>query len=204
MENKKKLKHLENKDRKGFFIGELLPSMEREQKQRVRSLLFNNKTSVANKVEMSTFKGGLKIQNEVYKQKVREPECSEILGLDEKEMNQVLDIKLSRGETIEQENNSFIGFCKDAQDYGTIRKSYMHLKLMYPRANHIMCAYNIPGNQPFYNKDYCDGGDHGVAKHILKMMEENNITSKAIFVLRVNKSNTKIGPARINCAIKAA
>ena len=95
--------------------------MEREQKQRERSLLFNNKTSVANKVEMSTFKGGLKIQNEVYKQKVREPECSEILGLDEKEMNQVLDIKLSKGETIEQENNSFVGFCKDAQDYGTIR-----------------------------------------------------------------------------------
>ena len=80
----------------------------------------------------------------------------------------------------------------------------MHLKLMLPEATHIMCAYDIPGKESHYVHDYCDGGDYGVAKHILRLLINNKISSRAIFVVRFSKNGVKLGSKRIEYAVKAA
>ena len=153
---------------------------------------------------MSFFRGGLKIQNEVYSKKVREPSYAEILQLPEEQLSQIMDLKIATGEAIEQDENVFVGFSKAVNNYQDIRKLYMHLKLKLPKADHIMCAYNIPSDEQYYNKDHCDDGKFGISRHTLNMLNQNKIPSRVVFVARYSKGKKKIGQNRVDMALRAA
>ena len=182
----------------------MLPASEKEKRSRQREITSKNKRSTAHKVEMSFFKGALMIQNQSYKQKVQEPDYQSILQLSSEDIERILSSRVQQGELVHKEGNNFLGFSKCISTYQEIRETYINLKLRFPQASHIMCAYNIPGVDTYYSQDYCDGGDFGVGKHILQMMTKSGISSRAIFVARFSGHSRKIGEARITGAVQAA
>ena len=48
----------------------------------------------------------------------------------------------------------------------------MKMRLLYPEANHIICAYRIPGLERFYCEDYCDDGEISGGAELLRWMTE--------------------------------
>ena len=152
---------------------------------------------------MSFIKSGLKINGEVYKPKISVPTLKDLLTLSQQELQEILDMKVSKGPIIKQNGNSFQAFSICTQSYDHIRKAYMHLKLYYPEAQHIICAYNIPGLQTHYTHGSCDDGEHYTGEKILKSMELNSITSRALFITRYT-DGTKLRPKRFELIINAA
>ena len=204
LENKKKLKDIVNRQGKGYFINDFLLIEQNERTRKQSKIFSDNKSSVASKVEMSFFKGQLRIQNEPYSPKIKEPQMSEILNATAEEIDEIQNQKISNGQRMEMDGNHFIGFSKAVNSYEQIRKLYKHLKLAYPLANHLMCAFDVPGIEEYYSKDFCDGGDHGMAKHLLALLTANGITNRVVFVARFAGSNRKLGNARIDLILKAA
>ena len=79
----------------------------------------------------------------------------------------------------------------------------LKMKCLFTSASHIICVYRIPGIQKHICEDYQDDRDHGCGRSILNWMKENEITCRAIFIVR--KSNgLKIGARRFQLYSEAA
>ena len=200
----KNLKDVKNRDGNGYYISEHLPKELSETKRRERDILRNNKLTAAHKVEISFFKGGLKIANETYRKKVTSPDPADILKLTEQDVECVLNIKLNRGEhVVTKDCTSFQAMTVSVQSHAEIRDAYMKMKLIYLRANHIICAYSIPGVDTYYSQDYCDDGEISAGRLLLKLLTDNNLTSKAIFAFCF-AGKAKLGVQWFSSIVQAA
>ena len=117
MENKKKRKDIENKDGKQYYINDLLQAETSERRRKERAIYNRDKNTVAHKVEMSFFKGGLQIQNEQYKPKVKEPQIQDVLVMTSEEVDAILALKIAMGEKVHFQGDTFVGFSKPVNDY---------------------------------------------------------------------------------------
>ena len=203
LNNKAKLKNVFNSHGKQIYINDLQTPEIMDKRRREREIYNDNKANTASTIEMSFFRGGLKIQNETYRKKVMAPTPEEILKMTNEELSQTLAMKIKQGRPVVEMGNKFIAHSCIVQNHQQIRMAYTHMKLMYPEANHLINSYYIPGVAKHYNQDYWDDGDYGMGKHVLNLMVENNITSRAIFVARYS-STTKMGPKRFDAIRRAA
>ena len=199
----KLLKDYRNRDGKKYFICSQEPAELGEIKRRERDIYNRNKLSTAQKVEMSFFKGGLKIANETYRKKVKAPEPSDILQLSTLEIDQILQIKLTKGTRITASDSSFEGYTICAQLHSEIRNAYMKLKLICPQASSIVCAYIIPGMEVYNTQDFWDDGEVAAGRTLLQAMKDSNISSRAIFVARY-MGKEKLGQNRFAKFLEAA
>ena len=158
---------------------------------------------MANRDEMSFFKGGLKIQNQQYKPKVTVPKPGDLLSLTEEELDEIFKIKTLQGTKVAAEGNVMIGFTIPANSYQQINAAYLKLKLKYPQAKHIVCVYQIPGAESYYNNNYCDDSNTGIGRRVLDLMSRNGITSRALFIARYS-DGTKLGSKRFPMYLDAA
>ena len=205
LSNKKKLKKMSEEGNQ-IYINDLQTPEITEKKRREREIFQDNNMNTVNKIEMSFFKGGLKIQNEPYKKKIMAPTPEEILKMTTEELNQTLSLRIKQGPIVNVQGNKFVAYSYEAQNHQQIRSAYAHMKLMYPEANHIILGYNIPGTLKHYSQDFFDDGDFGMGKHVLNLLVGNNIQCRAMFVTRYSAS-TKLGPKRfeaIRQAVKQA
>ena len=203
LKNKSKLKDIVNNEGKGYYINEFLTPEENEKRTHERQIFQKNRRSTANKVEMSFFKGGLKIQNEKFKKKVTTPEPVNFLTLTEEELDQIMKIKTPQGQRVVADGNAMIGFSCPVSTHAEINQAHTKVKLKYPQAKHIVCTYQIPGTEPYYNANYCDDGDIGIGRRILDLMDRNKITSRVNFVARYS-DGTKLGGKRFQMYLDAA
>ena len=144
---------------------------------------------------MAFVKGGLKIQNERYRPKVTPPDAAKILQTMTDGMDRIFGMKLARGQIIQEKGNRFIGFTTVCNKHETINEAYVKLKLDFPDAQHIVCAYSIPGTEPYYCDDYCNDGEHGHGAALLRIIQRAKIQCRAIFVVRYSGSE-KLGTPR--------
>ena len=79
----------------------------------------------------------------------------------------------------------------------------MNLKLYFPEAQNIICAFNLPGSLKHYTQDYCDDKENYAGSKLLHMLKMNNVTSRVVFVVRYS-NGTKLGPKRFEYILKAA
>ena len=203
MKEKSKLKDVLNEDGEPYYINDNIDPKTTETRTRYRQIVQANKRNTANQVEMSFFKGGLKIQNQVYKNKVRVPQPADFLNLSMEEFDAVMAIKTPQGRRIVEGKNVMLGFSTPAQTHAEINRAYIKLKLKFPQAASITCSYQIPGIEKYYCSDYCDDGEYGAARKILEQMVKSKITSRAIFVVRYS-DGSKLGPRRFPMYIEAA
>ena len=110
--------------------------------------------------------------------------------------------KVNRGPTYEKDGNTFIGYVVDAKEPEGVQEAYAKVKLNHAEANHVVCAYMLPGENKLELSDGCDDNDFGAARPIVDMMKRNNISHRAIFVVR--NSTEKLYGERMNMYLKTA
>ena len=152
---------------------------------------------------MDKVKGKLMIQNEIYKKKVSPPTIREMVDLSPERVKSIMSMEVHQGATLAKNGSSFIGLTAAVCDYKTIRDLYIKLKLTYPSARHIVCAYWIPGAKTHYTMDFHDNGDHGASRAILELLKQNDVGCRVVFVVRFC-TEEKLGPNRIHMYQKAA
>ena len=205
MRRSKLLKDLVNRDGKGLYINDKIPPELAEKRRREKQILRENgqKEDTAQRIEMSFFRGNLKIANETYKKKVEVPKVQEILKLSKEDLKRILHMKMRSGNEIKDQDSSFRAFTKPVQSHAEIRDLYMHMKLRYPEMTHIICSYVIPGVQTHYTRDFCDDGENGAGQTLLNAMVHSGISSRVIFVMR-KAGKQKLGGRRFLNILLAA
>ena len=135
--------------------------------------------------------------------KYNPPNAAQIVDISTEKLQQILAIPICKGPEIQEEANQFIGFSLAVQSIQEVEDAYLKMRLCYPKARHIICAFNISGRNFYQNKGYCDDGEHGAGLKLFNILEQNAIEQRVIFVTRVY-GGSKIGPKRFSCITSVA
>ena len=201
---KKLLKDYVTSSGKPCYINDYIPAATTEKRRRQEDIIYqNDKKDDSSKLNIQYAPGGIKIQNATYTKKVNPPTPKEVLEAATDRCDQIMKIAITAGQEHKKDGNRFVGFVTAAKSHKVIRDAYVRMKLSCPSAKHIICAYNLDGQEDHYCQDYHDNGDHGMARHVLSLMQQYNIRNYAVFVARF-VSQTKIFSDRIGLYLKAA
>ena len=203
-QNMEIIKQLKNKDDKSYFINDYLPAAVNEKKRREREIYAENaNVDVAQQKDMELKAGKHYINEEKYVKKITEPKVQEILEMTNEEVNEVMEMKIVKGEEVEYERNIFVSYSGPVNNHEQVRKMYLKMKLCHADAKHIVGVFRVPGNDVHHCEDFCDDGEHGVGKSVLHWMIQNNIKCRAIFIVRYQMGE-KIGSVRFAKYVEAA
>ena len=191
------------KRRLDIFFNDFQPPQERERRRREREIYKDNEADQSTKLQMSISRKGLTIEGEQYTKKVEPPDAVKILTYSPEKLKQVCEMKIDKGIVIEHEGSSFVGYSLPTNSYQNINDAYMNLRLKFPQAPSIVCAYIIPGLPRCIHEDFCDDKEHGAGRLLLKTLQENHILNTAVFVVR-DQMRGKIGPIRFQLILDAA
>ena len=184
-DNLKNLKGHKNSDGRAFSIRNQLPDIFNEEDMRKRSIIqANKKLPPAHKMNMQLKKGTLTINGSAYVKKVESLGAKKILSLTNEELDHVKVINTAIGGTKNDSGSTFTGFAIEVNNIEDIRSAYLHFKVKYADAAHVIMAYRLPGVNKAYDKDFLDDGEHGSGRRILKHLIDSDITSRAVFVVR--------------------
>ena len=193
-----KVKDYVNKDGRRLIFKDYLPSQLNEQRRRENDIIAQNeKKEGLDKLTIDKVKGGISVNSALYRKKVEVPDPTKILQMPEDELNEILQMKINAApNVIREENNSFSSYSIPASNLEEVRKAYMAIKLSDPGARHIVGVWRLPGGGMDHElNDYQDDEDFGVGRNILEMLQDNQITHRAIFVARYT-STENLGAKR--------
>ena len=201
-EVKSELRHLEAEDGAQIYLNSYLPAAVNEKKARERDIIADMKeTSPKTNIEHTA--KGLKIGAEVYQKQVTAPKPADLLDLDADELNRILALDCTKGQTLFVQGNMFTPLAADVRSHGEIRDLYMKIRIMFARAKHVVCAYMLPSGPTYRTQDYVDDGDFGAGRALLRYMQTNKIYNKVIFIVRMC-SRVKLGKTRFESYVHAA
>ena len=187
-----------------IYINEYTPSVIQERRRREQAIIQDNeRLQDEDKLEIKFGKGGLLIQNENYRKKVRAPTPKEIIDRTANQMTNLLKLKCVKGDAIVQDKSIFTGYTASVSSHKEIRDLYIKLKICEPSARHIVCAYRIEGSELHYCNDFWDDEEPGAGRTILEAMAANDISSRVIFVAR-KYGGVKLSGGRFDCYFNAA
>ena len=197
------IKHLVNKDGNKYIFRDFLTAKQQQFKRKGQVVAdFVNTLEPVEQEEVSTYKGDIYVGDSKYEPKIVPPDPTKVLQMSLPDLNRVMGKELNQGHTIEKESNFFTPYSVDVKDFSEINDAYMKIRLNHAGARHIVCAWSIPGKKIYECNDYCDDDDHGVGKVLLDILLDNNITAKAVFVVR--KCGQKLNNARMGIYAQAA
>ena len=205
MRNKNMLKGRKNADGKPYFINNYYAPESLEKRRQSRHMQKVNEEAGEEKVKMVIKGETVTVDGVKYQPKITPPNAQNILEMSVEEVKKIVEMKIDYGPAIEKDENKFTGYAVSVDSIQQIKDAYMKLRLSHPKARHILCAYSIQdGNEKLIDRTgHCDDGEHGASVKLLQILEENNITKKAIFVVRYY-SGKKIGTDRFTCICEAA
>ena len=195
---------LKNQDGKKYILKDFYTQTSLDKQHRHTQIynMFADNPGQQEKIKV-TEKGDLMIGPQKYAKKVIAPTPQEILQLSLEEMRQILSMSISAGKPVYEQGSHFQGFTAAVQTHQQIRQLYTKLKLTHADARHIVCAYSIPGTDLHHCNDYYDDEEVGTGKFLLKLLLDNHITSRVIFVVRYCYGQ-KVGMVRHNRFLEAA
>ena len=199
-QRKSELKNYEGVGGRGIFINNYLPGEISESKRKEREMLKELKSA---KIKYEYTENGLKVGPNLYRKKIEAPDPTKILDLTSKELERILELPVVKTTPEQIQDNFFIAYSADTENYNQIRDTYLKIRLLHARARHIVCAYYLPGEEIHYTRDFIDDGDMGAGRPILNYMVENEIINKAIFVVRFTGKN-KMHSERLKTYAKMA
>ena len=199
----KKIAHIKNKDGKKYIFQDFYTPEVNDNRNRFQQIYEMYQGSEAQQNQITATNTELKIGSQTYKKKVCVPTVQEVLAMDLDEIRNVLAIKVNQGKQINEQSSAFLGFSIPAQSFEQVRQAYAKLKIVHAGARHIVCAFSLPGQEKHHCNDYCNDGEYGAGKNLLKLLLDNNITSRAVFVVRYCQGQ-KIGSVRHKCFAQAA
>ena len=203
MSRKKELKGQKNEDGNPFYLNDyLLPHKLEKIKGEKFLIRMNDSRGENDRAKIEKKDGVLTINNEEYTTPIEVPCVQQILDMTPEELDEVLALPICKGPQLESEGNLFIGFSLAVNSLDSISKAYLKMKICYPKARHIMCAYMLQGEEYHMTRGSCDDGEHGAGNRMLQMLIDNNMEARVVFVVRFY-SGKKIGPSRFDCILQA-
>ena len=179
----KNLKGVKNNHDLGYFVNDHLPprlqEIQRHQKDIVR---INKSRTDGTKLTMKYKKGQLLINGEKFSKKVKTPTNKEVILPDYPD--RIAAVKLTEGDVIANGQCRFIGMSSEVKSLEDVRDAYVKAKQSHINARHIVCSFRIPGEEYYNLQSYEDDNDHAIGRFLLKIMGENEIVHRAIFVAR--------------------
>ena len=203
LQNRASLKGLVNAYDQQYYFNEYYPTATNEKKRRERDIRSINKEQVNGKMEIKIEKKQLQVNGEAYIKQIHEPTPEDILDLSTAKYEQILSLPLSEEVKLQEKDSSFYAFTASVSSFSAIQASYTQVRLLHPKARHIICAYNIPGDKFYENCDGCDDQEFGATRSILKEMREKNIGCRAFYVVRYC-GKEKLNARRFECYLEAA
>ena len=202
MQNTQLLKNLTNRHGNKFFVRNYKTTRQMQFTKKVQQI--KNRIQERDPVDQEevTMKGPeIFVGDEQYVKKVNPPSTTAALRLPIHELNVIMAMNIDVGDRIEVKGNRFTAYSLCTTKYEKINQAYMKIRLNHAEARHIVCAWNIPGTQDFERTDGCDDEDHGVSEAIIQMLLENQVSHRAIFVVR--NCQEKLHAERIPSYLKA-
>ena len=201
MKNKSNLKGLQNKDKKPIYINNYTSQETNEKRRRNKEMMRENEAKEIDKLDMQLENNTVYINKEPFVNPLQPPNPQDILDYSTKQLSAIMSMEIPKGPEIQQDGNVFAAHVLSTNSLKEVQDGYLKLKLIHPKARHIMCAYLLEGDELF-DRGYCDDGEFGASVKILEYLIEHNIRCRAIYVVRYY-SGRKIGPDRFSCIIRA-
>ena len=199
------LKGIKNEDGNYYYINEFYSPEKLESRRYQQKIFKENDDAGANKKSMNFKKGELWVGSEKFAKNIQPPNAQDLLDMTVEEVQEVSEMEINNGPSIEKEQNRFIGYTVCANNIKKIQRAYFKLRLMHPKARHILCAYYIDEEEEesYHRKGYCDDGEYAAASKLLEILTDNCMENRAIFVVRYYSGN-KLGQGRFECIREAA
>ena len=113
--------------------------------------------------------------------------------------------ELEHSEIMNASGSSFQGHKADVTDKAqiipTLNKLYTNHSVA--RASHNVYAYRIRSQHGTVVENWCDDGEHGAGRKLLKLLQDEGITNELIVVTRWYNGK-HMGPLRFNCILDTA
>ena len=178
-----RIKNLVNARGKKYSFRDFLTAKQNEERKKNQNIADRVQKSDPHK-EIVFEKGKLYIGPEEYTPLVTPPDPTSVLQLPIPKLDDIMSTPIEEGTAETMDGNTFKGYSIAANTAETIQNAYMKIRLSHAGARHIICAYVIPGLNHAQCMDHCDDEDYGASYPILQMMIENDITHRAIFIVR--------------------
>ena len=180
------LKDVRNSRNQKIFINDYMPPTTNEKRRREQDVIHvSTPQNPQEPLEVFYTKAGLSVQGDIYAKKVFPPTAKELINLQPEEIEKLLQIQLTRSPDMMKERSVFTAYALRANTHEEINNVYKKLKLVQPEARHIVCAYAINSEIPYYAKDYHDDGEPGAGRKLAEILEGNSLTDGyAVFVVR--------------------
>ena len=202
--NMKNIKGLVNEESKPYIFADYLPQQMNDQKRREREIykVYDSRGPDSDvKVEWKS--GRLQINQQAYKQTVSVPTPQMILNLATADIDELFRVTTLKGDKIQKGDSTFIAYICNTPSTQVIQQAYVKLKLIHADFASIMMGYKIAGINPHECEGYCDDGENGGGRMLLRHIWNNNLENIAIFVARYS-GGQKLGKERFTAINEAA
>ena len=203
LRNRSKLKGVQYDREQPFYINEYFPMATNEKKRWEREIQkYNDARPAEEQLEIEFQKGKMIIDGKEYNKAVHVPTPDDILDLQIDQYDEILQSPMSQKGQLQEKDSLFIAYTKSCQTHQEVQQGYLKVRLLHPKARHVVCAYHI---QEGMNEDWdgCDDQEYGAFRSILQVMRENEIKSRAFYVVRFCGVQ-KLSSRRFQCYAEAA
>ena len=197
------VKNHTNSQGKKLYFRDFLTPRQKEQSNKCRDFMdVMQKKDPVEREEISTQKGQIMIGDSPYQQRVTAPDPTSVLQLSLPKLNIIMGKEVQFGAKLTYKGNQFYGYSLCTDNYEDIQDAYMKIRLNHADCRHVICAYSVPGTNELECNDSCDDEDYGASRPVLKLMLQNAITHRVIFIAR--RCGSKLHGDRITKYIEIA
>lgn len=180
-----KLKGKKNEKGNSYFLSDHLPEEMNETRRRSNELFAENKKKQSShQLEMGFVHGKLMINEEPYNKSIHAPSAKEILNPNEDLFNKAKELDIVKGKKEAELKSKFVSYAVAVQDFDDIQAAYLNIRMKFPDATHVACAFRLPGSNTPQNQDYVDDGEFGCGRTMLKVLKEAQFMNMAVFIVR--------------------
>ena len=204
------LKGQKNSKKRPYFVREDVIDIQAEERRYYNDLLKeNNARHEDDRIELKMNKGRIIANNTTVKPKVLAPTMTDILRMTTYERETVKATKLIKGSNHVEKNSEFYSFVMKASNTKQVLQGYQKMRIKHADATHIVCVYRFSKAKSPFGQGYCDDGEVGAGRAILKAIKNAEKENIAIFVIRhygkvhLGKRRFEIYQAMAESAIRA-
>ena len=153
------------------YVNDQLPEEVDEERRRERQIVAaNKKLPVSQQQKLKFKKNKLLVGANMipYKAKIQAPTASDLLKLKEEDIKDLQTVPMEWSSIKEEKGSRFVSYASQVTCLSDINVRYLHMRLKYKDATHVMMAYRLPGLQPTRDEGYCDDGEIGAGRKLLQ------------------------------------
>lgn len=194
-----------NKGRQNpYFVTDQLPEAWAERRRVIHFMKQQNKKLPdAQQLKMAVKRGELMINNKSYDPPLQPPSVSDLMSLSSERRRVIRQLKLLESESEEKDDSIFVGYTAQAFSLREVENYYLNIRLAEPEATHIMCAFQLPGDDFSQSQGFFDDGEHGGGRVLMQALLKLDVYNQVVFVTR-HYGGKHLGPTRFQMIERCA